>query len=148
MTKRNNTVDTDHDYPEVDAYIIPLKHETVEEYKLWSTMNDELKTYNVDDYVAPETPDYKYNEAELIAELKRYVDATYDEHYSHGKIQATEEIIDDGWGEGFCIGNAKKYLKRYGKKGETPAEWRKDLIKVLHYGLIMLYVHDQKYGTK
>ena len=90
--------------------------------------------------------EYKFREAELIQELQLYINKTYDQHYAGGKIQATEDIIDDGHGTGFCIGNAKKYLKRYGKKGETPAEWRKDLIKVLHYGLIQLYIHDLEHG--
>lgn len=90
--------------------------------------------------------DYKFNEGALIAEIKQYIDKTYQQHYAGGKIQATEDIIDDGHGTGFCIGNAKKYLKRYGKKGETPAEWRKDIIKVIHYGLIQLYVHDRDHG--
>ena len=90
---------------------------------------------------------YKFREDELLRDLQLYIDKTYSQHYSGGKIQATEDIIDDGHGTGFCIGNAKKYLKRYGKKGETPAEWRKDIIKVLHYGLIQLYVHDLEHGN-
>lgn len=91
--------------------------------------------------------EYKFREDQLIEELRLYIDKTYDQHYAGGKIQATEDIIDDGHGTGFCIGNAKKYLKRYGKKGETPAEWRKDIIKVLHYGLIQLYIHDLEHGN-
>ena len=92
--------------------------------------------------------DYKFNEANLINELQAYIDKTYNQHYAGGKIQATEDIIDDGHGTGFCIGNSKKYLKRYGKKGETPMEWRKDLMKVLHYSLIQLYVHDRQYAEE
>ena len=91
------------------------------------------------------TISYKFNEKALLEELQAYIDTTYDSHYSTGKIQATEDIIDDGHGIGFCVGNAKKYLKRYGKKGESPVEWRKDLTKVLHYALITLYVHDTLY---
>ena len=91
---------------------------------------------------------YKFNEKNLVSELMAYVDKTYDQHYSAGKIQATEDIIDDGHGTGFCIGNAKKYLKRYGKKGETAVEWRKDLMKVLHYTLIQLYIHDEENGVQ
>jgi hypothetical protein len=94
------------------------------------------------------TISYKFNEKALLEELQAYIDTTYDSHYSTGKIQATEDIIDDGHGIGFCVGNAKKYLKRYGKKGESPVEWRKDLTKVLHYALITLYVHDTLYGEK
>ena len=92
--------------------------------------------------------DYKFCEGDLIAELKRYIDQTYEQHYAGGKIQATEDIIDDGHGTGFCIGNAKKYLKRYGKKGESPEEWRKDIMKVLHYSIIQLYVHDREWGEQ
>jgi len=83
--------------------------------------------------------DYKYNEGELIAEFKKYIDATYSEHYSLNKYQATEFIIDAGHGDGFCIGNVMKYAQRYGKKDGYN---RKDLMKVLHYALIELYVHD------
>jgi len=83
--------------------------------------------------------DYKYNEGELLKEFKEYVDATYGEHYSLNKYQATEFIIDAGHGDGFCIGNVMKYAQRYGKKDGYN---RKDLLKVLHYALIELYVHD------
>jgi hypothetical protein len=85
--------------------------------------------------------DYKYNEGELIQELQAYVDATYGEHYSLNKFQATEFIIDAGHGDGFCIGNVMKYAQRYGKKDGYN---RKDLLKVLHYALIELYVHDRE----
>ena len=87
--------------------------------------------------------DYKFNEGNLINELKQYIDGTYEQHYAKDKIQATEFIIDTGHGPGFCIGNKLKYLKRYGKKG-TAEEWRKDLIKDLHYGIIMLEIHDRQ----
>ena len=85
--------------------------------------------------------DYKYNEGALIKELQAYVDATYGEHYSLNKFQATEFIIDAGHGDGFCIGNVMKYAQRYGKKDGYN---RKDLMKVLHYALIELYVHDKE----
>lgn len=83
--------------------------------------------------------DYKYNEGELIQQLKEYVDSTYNQHYSKNKYQATEFIIDGGHGLGFCIGNILKYAQRYGNKDGYN---RKDLLKVLHYGLISLYIHD------
>ena len=82
---------------------------------------------------------YKYNERKLIQELQQYVDATYDEHYSMNKIQSTEFIMDAGHGDGFCLGNVIKYAQRYGKKDGYN---RKDLLKVLHYGLMALHHHD------
>ena len=84
--------------------------------------------------------DYKYNEDKLIKEFARYIDNTYDQHYSLNKYQSTEFIIDSGHGEGFCIGNIMKYAQRYGKKG---GKNRAALLKVLHYALFMLYVHDR-----
>lgn len=85
--------------------------------------------------------DYKYNEDRYLGELRAYIDATYGQHYSQNQFQATEFIIDGGHGTGFCIGNVLKYAQRYGRKG-TPDDWRKDLLKVIHYAVIQLHVHD------
>jgi len=85
--------------------------------------------------------DYKYNEGKTLAELKEYIDSTYDEHYSKNRFQATEFIIDGGHGEGFCIGNIMKYAQRYGKKG---GKNKRDLLKVIHYGIIALYINQME----
>ena len=84
---------------------------------------------------------YKYSEDKALAELKDYIDGTYDQHYSKNKFQATEFIIDGGHGEGFCIGNIMKYAQRYGKKD---GKNRKDLLKVIHYGIIALHINDME----
>jgi hypothetical protein len=83
--------------------------------------------------------EYKYNEDELLKQLKTYIDATYGEHYSMNKFQATEFILDSGHGVGFTVGNVMKYVQRYGKKAGRN---RQDILKVLHYALILLYTHD------
>jgi hypothetical protein len=88
--------------------------------------------------------DYKYNEEALINELQEYVDGTYQQHYSQNKFQATEFIIDGGHGEGFALGNILKYSQRYGKKA---GKNRNDLLKVLHYALIALHVHDKGHAV-
>ena len=88
----------------------------------------------------PKKIDYKYGEGEILKELQEYVDATYQEHYSQNKFQATEFIMDSGHGEGFCIGNIMKYAQRYGKKDGRN---RKDLLKVIHYGIMALNNHDR-----
>ena len=82
---------------------------------------------------------YKYDESKTLAELKSYIDQTYNQHYSQNNFQATEFIIDGGHGDGFCIGNIMKYAQRYGNKDGFN---RKDLMKVLHYAIIQLHVHD------
>ena len=83
--------------------------------------------------------EYKYDEGKTLTELKSYIDQTYNQHYSQNNFQATEFIIDGGHGDGFCIGNILKYAQRYGNKDGYN---RKDLMKVLHYAIIELYVHD------
>jgi hypothetical protein len=83
--------------------------------------------------------EYKYNEDALLKELKEYIDKTYGEHYSQDKFQTTEFIIDAGHGVGFTVGNIIKYAQRYGKKAGRN---RQDILKVLHYAMMLLYVHD------
>lgn len=90
--------------------------------------------------------DYKFNEGGYIREFSEYIDKTYGAHYSQNKFQSTEVIIDRGHGTGFCMGNVDKYSNRYGKKG-TRDDARKDLMKILHYALIQLYVHDMETET-
>lgn len=89
----------------------------------------------------PSNIQYKYNEDASLKEIESYIAATYDQHYSRNKFQATEFIIDAGHGTGFNIGNMMKYTQRYGRKGD-PKEWRKDLMKVIHYAIMQLHVHD------
>ena len=86
---------------------------------------------------------YKFSEGQLLEDLTAYIQSTYSEHYSKNKFQSTEFIIDCGHGEGFALGNVLKYVQRYGKKG---GKNRADLLKVLHYALIALSVHDSQFG--
>ena len=82
---------------------------------------------------------YKFDEDKSLDEIKKYIDKTYEAHYSKGKYQATEMIIDSGHGEGFCIGNILKYAQRYGKKnGKNRADW----LKVILYGIIALHLNN------
>ena len=83
--------------------------------------------------------EYKFDEGKALKELKEYIDSTYTAHYSTDKYQPTDMIIDAGHGEGFCMGNIMKYAKRYGRKD---GKNRADLMKILHYGIIMLYVES------
>jgi hypothetical protein len=93
-------------------------------------------------------PQYKFNEGNLIAEFQDYIDSTYNAHYGQGGLQSSEVIIDRGHGQGFFHGNIDKYNGRYGKKGETPDEWRKDIVKIIHYALLALYEHDRVWGLE
>ena len=86
--------------------------------------------------------DYKFNEDTLVKEFMDYIDSTYAGHYGQGGLQSAEVIVDRGHGLGFFLGNVDKYNARYGKKGE-PADYRKDLLKVIHYAFLALNEHDR-----
>ena len=105
-------------------------------------MESILKLFKKKETVSEENPiEYRYAEDRILKELAEYIDNTYDQHYSQNKFQATEFILDSGHGEGFCIGNILKYAQRYGKKG-TKEDARKDLLKVIHYGIIALHLNN------
>ena len=80
----------------------------------------------------------KFKEGQYILELKRYIDSTYTQHYSNKSGLQVQEILKD---LEICQGNAIKYLMRYGKKKGYN---RADLLKSLHYTILMLYYHDEK----
>lgn len=52
-------------------------------------------------------------------------------HYNTGRIEVIEFIEDQGFGEGFCKGNAIKYIARAGKKDS--AREIEDLEKAVWY---------------
>ena len=83
-------------------------------------------------------PKYKYKEDEIIREFHAYIDKTYGQHYM------TEEQNIECFDVWLALGDslptfrntAIKYLWRYGKKKGSNKD---DLMKVLHYTLMMLY---------
>jgi hypothetical protein len=83
--------------------------------------------------------EYRFHEDRALHEMKAYIDATYNKHYSRTKFQAAEFIFDGGHGLGFCVGNIMKYAQRYGKKN---GHNRDDILKIIHYSIMLLHVHD------
>ena len=77
----------------------------------------------------------KFREDDVLTWVSNHILATYKQHYSQEKIQATDVIFDNGHGEGFCIGNIIKYAMRYGKKN---GHNRADLLKIIHYAIMLL----------
>jgi len=79
----------------------------------------------------------KYNEVEILDELKDYIESTYGQHYVDNQrdIQIQDVFDSIGIAEDFARGCAIKYLIRFGKKeGKNP----KDLMKAMHY-MVLLY---------
>jgi|TARA_B100002019_G_C21257047_1_gene594477 hypothetical protein len=87
----------------------------------------------------------KYREKEFIEELTQYVSSTYGLHYSSGddSIQTLDLIEACGDAEAFCRSNILKYASRYDKKGSA----RQDLLKVLHYGLLLMHFHTKTHAN-
>ena len=93
-----------------------------------------------------ETMSFKYNEDELLKELRDYIAGTYNQHYSAGNddIQTLDLIEACGDAEAFCRSNILKYASRYDKKGTA----RRDIVKILHYGLLLLHFNDKHSVTE
>ena len=87
----------------------------------------------------------KFNEDVAMTMLQNHITKTYDSHYSMNKIQSTEFIFDAGHGEGFCLGNIIKYAQRYGKKD---GKNQQDLLKILHYTIMLLGVEIENEETR
>ena len=88
----------------------------------------------------------KYNEEALLQELRDYITGNYGQHYSAGNdaIQTLDLIEACGDAEAFCRSNILKYASRYDKKGTA----RRDIIKILHYGLLLLHFSDKSNITE
>lgn len=91
--------------------------------------------------------EYKFREDELLEELKQYIDKTYTQHYSDG-IQSFEVAISRNTALPGARFNIDKYNDRYGKKGDSPEVWRKDIVKIIHYGILALYCHDLEHSAE
>jgi hypothetical protein len=88
---------------------------------------------------------FKYNEEEILREVKEYIRSTYGEHYAHKDIQVQDLFQSIGIASDFCRGNAMKYLARYGKKNGVKD--KKDLFKAIHY-IILLITSEENNENK
>ena len=79
----------------------------------------------------------KYNEDKILKEVIEYIEKTYSEHYSVDKsgFQVQDMLRHLDIDKDFCQANAIKYLCRYGKKD---GKNRKDLLKAIHYIVLLL----------
>lgn len=81
----------------------------------------------------------------VLKDVEQYIQQTKSQHYGGSSVQAIDAIEASGHSTGFIMGSIVKYAMRYGKKGSY-AEQRKDLMKIVHYGLMALEEHDAKQG--
>ena len=90
---------------------------------------------------------YKYHEEEILKDIEEYVSGTYKGHYTgnsheYRKVQTLDLMASKDLASGFCQANILKYGSRYGNKDGKNT---KDLMKVIHYAMLLLHF-DGHYG--
>ena len=90
---------------------------------------------------------FKYHEEEILEDIREYVSGTYQGHYtgnSHEfrKVQTIDLMASKDLASGFCQANILKYGSRYGNKDGRN---QKDLLKVIHYAMLLLHF-DEHYN--
>ena len=90
---------------------------------------------------------YKYHEDEILKDIKEYVSGTYNGHYTGTKheyrnVQTLDLMASRDLASDFCQANILKYGSRYGSKD---GKNKKDLMKVIHYAMLLLHF-DEHYG--
>ena len=84
----------------------------------------------------------KYNEDKILKEIETYIKNTYGQHYAQVSkgTQVQDLLRSVGIDKDFCQANAIKYLARFGKKDGRN---RKDLLKAVHYIVLLMNSEDQ-----
>jgi hypothetical protein len=91
---------------------------------------------------------FKYHEEEILKDIKEYVSQTYQGHYTgksheYRNVQTIDLMASKELAAAFCQANILKYGSRYGNKDGRN---KKDLMKVIHYAMLLLHF-DEHYGT-
>lgn len=94
--------------------------------------------------------EFKRDLDKVLSEVREYILSTYGEHYVGSEEEENVQVIDLMASLGSLDTTARdmsiKYLARYGKKD---GKNRKDLLKPLHYTMMILYFdHLRKKRSK
>ena len=89
----------------------------------------------------------KYHEKKILKDVEDYVSRTYNGHYTGTKheyrnVQTIDLMASRDLASDFCQANILKYGSRYGSKDGRN---KKDLLKVIHYAMLLLHF-DEHYG--
>tara|TARA_B100001250_G_scaffold50794_1_gene39694 strand:- start:524 stop:1114 length:591 start_codon:yes stop_codon:yes gene_type:complete len=90
---------------------------------------------------------FKYHEEEILKDIEEYVSGTYRGHYTgdtheYRNVQTLDLMAARSLASAFCQSNILKYGSRYGSKD---GKEKKDLLKVIHYAMLLLHF-DEHYG--
>jgi len=88
----------------------------------------------------------KYREPDTLALVADYISGTYKGHYTNPEdeddVQTLDLLRSIGTVEHFCQSNIIKYAARFGKKNGSD---RSDLLKVIHYAILLYYFSGCQY---
>jgi hypothetical protein len=92
---------------------------------------------------------WKYNEDQILKDVSEYVTSTYGSHYcgqnqEYRNIQTIDLMAAKDLAQDFCQANILKYGSRYGAKNGRN---KIDLLKVIHYAMLLLHF-DGHYTRK
>ena len=111
----------------------------------------ESLTLNIEDPIRPQDimtdSRNKYHEKEILKDIEDYVSGTYNGHYTgtqheYRNVQTIDLMASRDLASTFCQANILKYGSRYGSKDGRN---KKDLLKVIHYAMLLLHF-DEHYG--
>jgi hypothetical protein len=90
---------------------------------------------------------WKYNEDKILKDVEDYVTATYGSHYcgqneEYRDIQTIDLMAAKELAANFCQANILKYGSRYGQKNGRN---KIDLLKVIHYAMLLLHFDGHYY---
>ena len=135
-----------------DDKITPNESDEIDFYE-YNFIDDQYSHYflekeldlNLDDQMTPHF--FKYHEEEILKDVKEYVTNTYQGHYTgnsheYRKVQTIDLMASKDLAASFCQANILKYGSRYGNKD---GKNQKDLMKVIHYAMLLLHF-DGHYG--
>ena len=108
---------------------------------------NDYDTMDMDFYEPKRAHFYKYHEEEILKDIEEYVSQTYQGHYTGTKhefrnVQTIDLMASRDLAPHFCQANILKYGSRYGSKNGKD---KKDLMKVIHYAMLLLHF-DGHYG--
>ena len=145
----------DEEYPIIDTSV--GAGNTAYEYEIdgldyetdyYSDIDDQYLHHFFKETEEPMAHYFKYHEEEILNDIREYVSGTYQGHYT-GKshefrnVQTIDLMASKELASGFCQANILKYGSRYGNKDGRN---KKDLMKVIHYAMLLLHF-DEHYGT-
>ena len=120
----------------------------------WADLDETTMDYTVNIPDLPNAPDnnngrWKYNEDVILKDIHEYVSGTYRSHYTGNEggfkdIQTIDLMEVKNLASNFCQNNILKYGSRYGDKD---GKNKKDLLKVIHYAMLLLHFDDHYKST-